>query len=230
VAAAAVHGRALNSVVSQLDSSLDRSAMVKLSSTVTFVLTTILVGSAVPQTVGGAPEPPRFEDYPVGRIFKRTPAPVDLRSHPQARSFRTRLREGAKHGPNFAGHLTIVTWGCGTSCRQLAIVDAKTGGVTFGPLYTVEVGFRLDSRLLIVNTPESILEYYGGRCPERGRSIDTVSSYFAWDGRELKEVTSIDLCPEQSGELSNSIRADAADAAPLTAPALGALCFSVEGY
>jgi hypothetical protein len=149
--------------------------MFKLSSTVIFVLTTILVGSAVPQTVGGLPEPPRFEDYPVARIFKGTPAPVDLRSHPQARSFRTRLHAGAKHGPNFAGHLTIVTWGCGTSCRQLAIVDAKTGGVTFGPLYTVEVEFRLASRLLIVNTPESLLEYYGGRCPEGGRSIDTVT-------------------------------------------------------
>jgi len=177
--------------------------MFKLSSTVIFVLTTLLVESIVSRTAAGAPEPPRFEDYPVGRIFKGAPAPVDLRSHPQARSFRTRLREGAKHGPNFAGHLTIVTWGCGTSCRQLTIVDAKTGGVTFGPLFTVEVRFRLESRLLIVNTPESLLAYYGGRCPERGRSIDTVATYYEWDGKELREVTSIDICPKQSDEMSN---------------------------
>jgi len=178
--------------------------MFKFRSPVIFVLTTILIGSAIPQTRGEAPKPSRFENYPVARIFQGTPAPVDLRSHSRARSFRTRLREGAKHGPNFAGHLTIVTWGCGTSCHMFALVDVKTGAVTFGPLYTVELGFRLDSRLLIVNTPESILDYYGGRYPEEGRSIETITSYFTWDGRELKEVTSIDICPEQSDEPSNS--------------------------
>jgi len=87
---------------------------------------------------------------------------------------------------------------------MFALVDAKTGAVTFGPVYTVELGFRLDGRLLIVDTPESILGYYGGQCPVRGRPIETMSSYFTWEGRELKEVTSIDICPEQSDELSNS--------------------------
>ena len=31
--------------------------------------------------------------------------------------------------PNFAGHYVLATWGCGTQCTQVAIVDLKTGFV-----------------------------------------------------------------------------------------------------
>jgi hypothetical protein len=179
--------------------------MFKVSITVILALATILVESAVSRTVGGEPQkPPRFEDYPASRTFQGEPAAVDLQSNPKAWTFRTRLREGAKEEPNFASHFTIVRWGCSTSCHQFAIVDAETGGVSFGPLFWVKLGFRLDSRLLVVNTPESILEYYEGRCPEGGKAISTVTTYFEWDGRELREVTAIDICPVQSSKMSNS--------------------------
>jgi len=60
-------------------------------------------------------------------------APVDLASHPLASRFRTRLREAAGKGPNFAGHYTIASWGCGSGCLQYAIVDARNGRVFFPP-------------------------------------------------------------------------------------------------
>jgi len=41
------------------------------------------------------------------------PAPVKLLGR-KARTFCTTLRREAKAGPNFAGHYTIATWGCGT--------------------------------------------------------------------------------------------------------------------
>ncbi len=101
--------------------------------------------------------PPGFEEYPVAGKFTGTPAVVDLRSHPKARLFRTMLREGAKRGPNFAGHYTVVTWGCGSDCRMVAVVDARTGRVYIAP-FTVSPGigedFRIDSRLFIANPPE----------------------------------------------------------------------------
>ncbi|MGH7025529.1 MAG: hypothetical protein ACREEB_18330 [Caulobacteraceae bacterium] len=80
--------------------------------------------SAITQSV------PRFSDYParVEKIAK--PAAVDLRSDPEARTFRTMLRDGARNGPNFAGHFTIVGWGCGSSCLQWAVVDARSGKVS----------------------------------------------------------------------------------------------------
>lgn len=101
--------------------------------------------------------PPRFEDFPVSVEFRSKPARVDLSSHPEARTFRTKLREGAKEGPNFAGHYTVVSWHCGTECQAVAIVDAKTGRVYFAPFSTSEGSeFRIDSALFIANSPEAI--------------------------------------------------------------------------
>jgi hypothetical protein len=56
----------------------------------------------------------------------------------RARKFRTMIREGAKRGPNFAGHYTIVTWGAGLGTFSMAVVDAKTGSIYFPPF--TEVG------------------------------------------------------------------------------------------
>jgi hypothetical protein len=46
---------------------------------------------------------------------------------------RTALREGAKDGSNFAGHFTIVGWGCGGGCLDFGILDAENGHVYFPP-------------------------------------------------------------------------------------------------
>jgi len=67
-------------------------------------------------------------------------------------------------GPNFAGHYFVVSWGCGSQCVMMAIVDAKTGVVYDPPfslagselhlpldsLSEMEVDFRRDSSLLIL--------------------------------------------------------------------------------
>lgn len=79
---------------------------------------------------------PRFEDYAVSTRFKGKAARVNLRSHPQARMFRTMLREGVKGGANFAGHYAINWWGCGTNCIRIGIVDLKTGHAYLAPFYT----------------------------------------------------------------------------------------------
>src|SRR5947208_3010419 len=75
---------------------------------------------------------PLFGDFPSKGLFHGKPAPPILRTAGQ-RLFRTRIREAAKGGPNFAGHYTIVEWGCGTSCISVAISDTETGMVYEGP-------------------------------------------------------------------------------------------------
>jgi hypothetical protein len=109
---------------------------------------------------------PAFGDYPARDSFAGRPAPVRLRTR-RDREFRTRLREGAAEGPNFAGSYTVVYWGCGSGCAQVAVVDAKTGLVYWPPLryadipapaegeygrpgYVYGVGYRRDSRLLVL--------------------------------------------------------------------------------
>lgn len=103
---------------------------------------------------------PQFGDYPVKEIYKGRPARVHLDS-PKARMFRTRLGEGSRSGPNFAGRYTVVIWGCGTGCAQMGVVDAVTGRVYFPPVEEMDIPdmddersrgnfFRLDSKLLVI--------------------------------------------------------------------------------
>ena len=47
---------------------------------------------------------------------------------------RTRIRDGAKAGPNFAGYLALVEIGCGAGRRVVRVVDVRTGRVLDFPL------------------------------------------------------------------------------------------------
>jgi len=106
-------------------------------------------------------EPPRFTDYPVKEVYRGRVAPVILDTR-RARMFRSRLREDSRAGVNFAGHYTVVSWGCGTGCAQVAVVDAKTGRVYWPPLEYTDIpgssetdparhrNFRADSKLLVL--------------------------------------------------------------------------------
>ena len=137
--------------------------------------------------------PPRFEQYPATKAFLGRIAPADVKTQPQARMFRTRISEGAKTGPNFAGHFTVVRWGCGMDCVGLAVVDANSGKVYFPPnLGNVDrtniayddfelpdgelIRYKLNSRLLVV---------IGGinEDPAR-RGI----SYFVWEHGQLRRI------------------------------------------
>jgi hypothetical protein len=74
---------------------------------------------------------PSFSAYKV-RIEKFGKVTVNLKSHKNARMFRTRLRDAAaKEDVNFAGHYILTVWGCGTNCSQWAIIDARNGNVFF---------------------------------------------------------------------------------------------------
>ena len=105
---------------------------------------------------------PKSEDYPAGKRFAGTPAPVVLSSK-RARMFRTVLGEGAKQGPDFAGHYTLVAWGCGLGAFSMAVVDAQTGQVFFPPFDCVDLSdfglpivdkgdnpaFKIESKLFV---------------------------------------------------------------------------------
>ena len=145
-----------------------------------------LVASAMLTTVSAqtAATPPQFQQFSVSQIYRRTPAAVNLNSNPGARRFRTALSNGAKKGPNFAGHYTVVTIGCGSGCQSLAIVDAKTGAVYMTGL-SAEVGakFQIDSKLLVINPPENMTEGYGSNKPDW-----LTSRYYVWENNRLVQI------------------------------------------
>ena len=95
--------------------------------------------------------------------------------------YRTRIRNGVlkgegvmadseskrfltKPGTNFAGKYVVITWGCGSQCVMMAIVDAATGKIYDPPLSgtetelhvpldnlrEMETGYRVDSSLMVL--------------------------------------------------------------------------------
>lgn len=99
---------------------------------------------------------PGYEAFPSAGSLSEDETPVmpvfDGRDA-WARSFRTRIRDGLAAGPNFAGHYTIIMFGCGASCRGYFLADAKNGQVfslPFGGEASPEtsIDFRDDSRLI----------------------------------------------------------------------------------
>lgn len=116
------------------------------------ILNSIVVAAATPA--------PEFSRYPA--VPERIPRPKepDVRRG-SAHQYRTMIRIGAVQGPDFAGHYTLVTWGCGVACQGLAIVDARNGKVHFPKALALNAyqavtdktppfDYRIDSTLLIV--------------------------------------------------------------------------------
>jgi len=92
-------------------------------------------------------------------VYKGKLALPNFKTDTDAYSFRTQIRTQCKEaGVNFAGHYTIVKWGCGSPCQQVAIVDRINGKIYFSKLPEInnEIAFELkcrpDSRMLIINS------------------------------------------------------------------------------
>jgi hypothetical protein len=113
----------------------------------------VLLGEQPPNVAARhQPALPSFEDYPSIEAISGRPAPVLVESARYGRMFRTRLREGSRQGPNFAGAFTVVVWGCGSSCQIIAVIDARTGALSEQTLRTTNgVEFRPESRLFIAD-------------------------------------------------------------------------------
>jgi len=147
---------------------------------------------------------PKFSDYAVKPEKIAHPAPVVLASR-GARRFRSALSEAAKAGPNFAGHYTIAGWGCGTSCLDWGIVDARTGKVTFDAklrvletlssdwanyetltkTYAASGANKEDFDLLLFRRDSSLLVMLGA--PGEDEARDGVH-YLHWTGTRFEQV------------------------------------------
>jgi len=126
---------------------------------------------------------PKFTDFPA-RAVALKPAPP-LMNDRLARQFRTELRRQVVHGPNFAGKYTVAIWGCGSSCFQFAIVDARTGqvfGDKFPYVSTVHskglnnLAFKLTSNLIVLTG-----------APDEDERREGVH-YAVWTGRNLRFI------------------------------------------
>ena len=106
------------------------------------------------------------EMYPSAAIYSGPLAEPISSSDRNAHQFRTVIKEVCKNvGVNFAGYYTIVEWGCGMECGEMAMVDRRSGRVHLADIPNAISGFyglrySKDSRLLIVNA--YLLDPYDG--------------------------------------------------------------------
>jgi hypothetical protein len=91
-------------------------------------------------------------------VYKGRLAPPNFKTDTAALKFRTQIKTQCKsQGINFAGHYTLVKWGCGSGCKEIAIVDRITGDIYYSNVlngiddsfYTLEC--KQDSKLLVTN-------------------------------------------------------------------------------
>jgi hypothetical protein len=121
-----------------------------------------------------------FAKYPAERLYKGKPVAPKLIT-PAQRQFRTVLRKGEGKGPNFAGHYTVVEWGCGSNCVSFAVVDAVNGRVydtdtpPVNDAYPCGLLYKLESRLFVVEKSSS-------------GNGDCTAHLYTWDGSRFKPL------------------------------------------
>jgi hypothetical protein len=97
-----------------------------------------------------------FTDFQVKPVSPKPKIKIDWSSYKDAKHFKTRISEAcSKENINFAGHYCFVSWGCGSECFVSVIVDALTGKIYDGVGATSGFDFKPDSRMLVVNPPDT---------------------------------------------------------------------------
>jgi hypothetical protein len=98
---------------------------------------------------------PRFENYPVTKIYRGKVVPLKLTKWDEA--WRERF-QGAieRFEVNYAGHYILYTWPCGSECMTGVAINAKNGRVSWLDVrlnYRIEnpVDYRINSSLIILS-------------------------------------------------------------------------------
>ncbi len=135
---------------------------------------------------------PKFSDFPATIVKIRRPAAPNVNVDPNIRRYRAMIRFGAARGPNFAGHYTLVEYGCGASCSAFVVVDALSGHVFQLPEMATVIGDNIDPALrdkatgwVQFRTNSRLIRAIGdiNEDPSR-RGV----SYFVWNGRRLQGI------------------------------------------
>lgn len=102
-----------------------------------------------------------FEDYPVLKKFTgQIPKNLNFSTCKYGKLYETLSRVAADEGPTFAGHYAFARMGCGTSCQVSTIIDLTTGNVYAGTEAAGGYQYQIDSKIIVVNPPDSSGLYY----------------------------------------------------------------------
>jgi len=124
----------------------------------------------------------KFDDFPVIKIdSKKLNLKLNTNINSFTKSYKTMINESFEFEEiNFAGKYVLNYWGCGSPCAVGIAINARNGKLIEIPTSSVGYQFQKNSRLLIVNPPDS-LNYYIKDCayckPEL-YLLDTIKNKF----------------------------------------------------
>ena len=127
---------------------------------------------------------PLSERYPATAKFTGPVHMPDFRGRDRKfADLHTRIREAIKAGPSFAGHYTIIGWGCGTECVDYVVADVATGQVFRFPLSgedygELQLGAKINSRLIVANW----IADSDQRAPDNSLLQNCLRQSFVWTG------------------------------------------------
>lgn len=128
-----------------------------------------------------------FADFPADQDKAiQTKAPLVLKRGMPAWLYRSVIRSGYESLPiNFNGKYVAFEVGCGASCQFWVFVDATTGQIILPEkMSSLGAKFRLDSRLFVINPPDTDLE-----ASTMGPEIEDKPTQFAvWKENDLQDV------------------------------------------
>ena len=126
--------------------------------------------------------PRNFADYYVKPVDIKFDKKLDFSNYEYKKEYITVTKEGVKeHGINFAGHYCFVYWGCGSPCKLSAVVDLNTGKVYDGISSGIGYSFKKDSRLMVVNPPDST-NWYDKTVPY------AIPEEYEWVDNEFRKI------------------------------------------
>jgi hypothetical protein len=144
-----------------------------------------------------------FNLYPTLQIFEGSPAIPKIQKATPAYRYRTTIKEEGYGPPNFAGHLRVVTWGCGTGCHELALVDVITGKSWRINAPPASTGFEhyVESNLLVFDSRTVFPEWRVGDLT----AFEFKSASYVWDEltKTLKKI------PDCNGVAQQGVPEDA---------------------
>lgn len=107
---------------------------------------------------------------------------LNFKEYQYKKMFITVTKEGVKEdGVNFAGKYCFVSWGCGSPCQMSAVVDMESGIVYNGIPSAIGYRFKKNSRILIVNPPDSTNYYY------KHTAFEYPTEY-VWTGKKFVQI------------------------------------------
>lgn len=124
-----------------------------------------------------------FAHYPARHVpLPRTKPKAMI--HKGDETFRTRLRRIVEGQPNFADHMRLEVWGCGTGCVIVGIADLTNGSTYLFPeSLSAETGRRL-----IANSTSRAIHMVGLFNEE-----EAADRWYVWNGTGLKLVEDVPL-------------------------------------